>query len=173
MAPFLSNFDSLVLQFVDLLPSLLVEVRAFHVDSSSGTITTATGVFVDIENFRFPPSQQSQLQLTPSWLTGLISTMFPFNQKQKKIEQALEHCATEVDLRHQGLGNSEAGYLADVMKVNQTLQRIDLDGNAIGGYIFGQIESFLLPQEINLSENSIKCQGGGKLAEALKVNQTL
>ena len=85
----------------------------------------------------------------------------------------MENCATVVDLSHQGLGNSEAGYLAKALKVNQTLQRIDLDVNSIDGNILGQIESFLLPQEINLSENSIKSQGTKKLAEALKVNQTL
>eukprot|EP00569_Conticribra_weissflogii_P004684 CAMPEP_0171339146 /NCGR_PEP_ID=MMETSP0878-20121228/7764_1 /TAXON_ID=67004 /ORGANISM="Thalassiosira weissflogii, Strain CCMP1336" /LENGTH=845 /DNA_ID=CAMNT_0011841015 /DNA_START=679 /DNA_END=3216 /DNA_ORIENTATION=- len=102
--------------------------------------------------------------------------MFPFNKKTK-IEKALANDAADVNLKNGNLGNNGAVCLAEALKANQTLQKINLGRNFIGYEGAGKLAEALKVnktlQTMDLWKNSIGNEGTGKLAEALKVNQTL
>eukprot|EP00808_Paulinella_micropora_P018556 g67841.t1 len=93
------------------------------------------------------------------------------------LDSLRDNKTTELNLKSGGLGPAEAAILAELLKVNKTLQTLDISWNSIGAQGAEHIAEALkvnnTVQTLNLYGNNIGPDGAKAIGKALEVNATL
>eukprot|EP00943_MAST-04B_sp_MAST-4B-sp1_P006138 g6138.t1 len=95
---------------------------------------------------------------------------------RRKTKQLREGLLTEMDLRGKWIGVKEAKTIAEALKVNTSLKKINLSYNNIGDEGASAIAKGIqenkncVLEELDLGYNEIKVEGAKSLAEMIKVN---
>ena len=108
---------------------------------------------------------------------NLVELKILWEKAQRK--RALYNCYfySTIYLQHNNIGAEGAKYVAEALKVNTSLTKIDLRWNNIGDegakYVAEALKVNTSLTKINLFHNNIGAEGAKYVAEALKVNTSL
>jgi Ran GTPase-activating protein (RanGAP) involved in mRNA processing and transport len=110
-------------------------------------------------------------------LFNFVKNKTYLNEQQQQIIQhaqllLLNTRILAISLYYSGIGDEGAKYLAEAIKFNSSLQRIDLEDNNLG-FEGATIKLSLSLQQINLGKNNIGDEGAQSLVEALDLNSSL